>query len=308
MKKICILGSMNMDSSLLLEALPTEGETVFASGKLVGPGGKGFNQAVSAARLGATVQFIGKVGADDNGRQLVSTLQQEGIRTEHVLVDPNLPTGEALILFSNRGSNMIVVSAGSNMGITTQDVDQSREVIASSDVIVAQFEVPMDVIEHAFAIAKAEGKVTVLNPAPAKEIPSSLLQVTDFLIPNESEMHVITGCDTSRDDAMVQGAAALLKQGVGCVIVTLGERGSMICHPDGNQAIPAEKVQAIDTTAAGDSFIGSFCTKLEGQDYKQLANVSEAVRFASRFSSIVVQRKGAFQSIPYMHELSEMSG
>jgi len=297
-----------MDSSLLLESLPIEGETLFAQGKLVGPGGKGFNQAVSAARLGATVHFIGKVGADEYGRQLVSTLRQEGILTDRVGVNPNLPTGEALILFSSSGSNMIVVSAGSNMGITMEDVEQSREIIQSSDVIVAQFEVPTEVIQHAFAIAKEAGKATVLNPAPAKAIPASMLQVTDFLIPNESEMHAITGCDTSRDREIVKGAASLLAQGAGCVIVTLGERGSLICHPDGYLSIPAENVQAIDTTAAGDSFIGAFCTRLQGQHLKQLGHAAEAVRFASRFSSIVVQRKGAFQSIPYAHELTEMSG
>ncbi|MFE6795922.1 ribokinase [Paenibacillus chitinolyticus] len=307
MKKICILGSINMDSSLLLESLPHEGETLFASGKLVGPGGKGFNQAVSAARLGASVHFIGKVGADEYGKQLVSTLRQEGIHTEHVGVNPDLPTGEALILFSNSGSNMIVVSAGSNMAITAQDIEESREIIQLSDVILSQFEVPIEVIQHVFTIAKEEGKVTVLNPAPAKAIPPALLQVTDFLIPNESEMHMITGCDTNCEQDMVQGAATLLEQGVGCVIVTLGDRGSLICHPDGNLSIPAEKVAAIDTTAAGDSFIGSFCTKLRRQERKQLGHVADAVKFASRFSSIVVQRKGAFQSIPYAYELAEMS-
>lgn len=304
MKKICILGSINMDSSLLLESLPVEGETIFATDKMVGPGGKGFNQAVSAARLGASVQFIGKIGQDENGKQLMATMQQEGILTDHVYTDPDLPTGEALILFAKNGSNMIVVSAGSNMGLTTQDVDLSRENIGSSDVIVAQFEVPIHVIEHAFALAKDEGKITVLNPAPAKEIPAGLLRVTDILIPNESEMHILTGCNTTSEDEIVQGAHKLMEQGTGCVIVTLGERGSLVCHPEGSIAVPAEKVQAIDTTAAGDSFIGALCTRLQGNHLKSLDNIIEAVRFASKFSSIVVQRKGAFQSIPYAHELT----
>lgn len=306
MKKIGVLGSINMDISLLLESLPSQGETILATSKLTGPGGKGFNQAVSAARLGAEVNFIGKVGADGFGRQLVTTLQQEGVSTDHIYVDANLPTGEAIILLGSSGSNMIVVNSGSNMGLTPADIDHSEQMIADADIILAQFEVPVPVIEHAFALARSKGKITVLNPAPAKQIPASLLQLTDFLIPNESEMHIITGCDTDSNESISEGAYNLIQQGVGSVIVTLGERGSLICHRDGSIPIPAQRVQAIDTTAAGDSFIGAFCTQLDSYSDKPLDNIIVAVQFANRFSAIVVQRKGAFQSIPYIHELIDI--
>ncbi|MCY9513965.1 ribokinase [Paenibacillus apiarius] len=304
MNHICVLGSLNRDTSHLLTRLPMVGETVHGIGTSSSAGGKGCNQAVSAARLGASVSFIGKVGEDKGGEQLLKVLREENIDTAHIQVDPDIPTGEATILIQEDGKNAIIVTAGANMSIRDEDIEQAYAAIDQADIVIAQFEIPIPAVTKAFAYAKQQGKVTILNPAPAKEIPDALLQATDILVPNETEMQVITGAELNGDEAIRAAASQLLGHGIRYVIVTLGEQGALICHADGAEHVPAQRVSAVDTTAAGDSFIGALSSRLDLARWDDPQHLREVVSFANSFSALVVQRKGAIASIPYSHELN----
>ncbi|AQT84917.1 ribokinase RbsK [Paenibacillus larvae subsp. larvae] len=304
MNTICVLGSLNIDNSFLLSKLPKLGETVQGIGKLTNAGGKGCNQAVSASRLGASVSFIGKVGKDKHGEQLLDILKEEGIDTSYVGLDKEAPTGEACILIQQDGNNAIIVTSGANMELNSKDVQAARSTIEKADFLISQLEVPVPAIIEAFTYAKQHNVKTVLNPAPAGEIPDELLRFTDVLIPNETEMQVITGKDSLSREDMGIAAKPLLEKGVHYVLVTLGEQGSLLCHSGGEVFVPSFKVNAVDTTAAGDSFIGAFTSKLDISRWEDVQHIREAVRFASYFSSLVVQRKGAFSSIPFADEVN----
>ncbi|CAH8720429.1 ribokinase [Paenibacillus thiaminolyticus] len=306
MNHICVVGSLNRDTSHLLARLPMVGETVHGISTSSSAGGKGCNQAVSAARLGAKVAFIGKVGEDKAGDQLLTVLKEEQIDTSHIDVDPKVHSGEATILIQEDGKNAIIVTPGANMNIREEDIERAYSAIDKADIVIAQFEIPIPAVTQAFVYAKQQGKVTVLNPAPAKVIPEELLRATDILVPNESEMQIITGVEPSSDDAIRQAADRLLGYGIRYVIVTLGEQGALICHADGAAHVPAKRVTAVDTTAAGDSFIGALCSRLDLTQWQDVRHMEDIVRFANSFSALVVQRKGAISSIPYAHELESL--
>jgi ribokinase len=307
MSKTCILGSLNMDIVLKVENMAKVGETIFAKSLTTIPGGKGANQAVASKRMGSEVYMIGKVGLDSNGDFLVNQLACDGINTEYVFKDNMETTGTAIINVNSEGNNSIVVVAGANMNINIEEIKQSYSVIKDCDVIIAQFETPSEMTIEAFNYAKSKGIITILNPAPAKKVDENLLKYTDIIIPNETEAYELTGILVEDLESAKKAAADFIKMGVNYVIITLGSKGAALITKDKAELIPAIKVNAIDTTAAGDSFIGAVSSKLVPKELNY-ENLKKAIAFGNKVSSIVVQRAGAQPSIPTMKEVIDIYG
>ncbi|MBD5430291.1 ribokinase [Lactobacillus sp.] len=295
MNKITIVGSINVDSILHIKNLPHPGETIAMSKFSKAAGGKGANQAVAGARAGSKVVFVGRVGDDDHGRFMLKEFKDNNIDTTYVTVTPNQQTGQAYILLQESGQNSIIIQHGANFDVTADDVRNAKDEIASSDFVVAQFETPVEATIEAFKIARAAGKKTVLNPAPAmKEIPEKLLELTDLITPNETESQGITGIEITDEESMKKSADYFHNLGVKGVIITIGSHGSYVSMGELNEIVPAFKVEAIDTTAAGDTFLGALTSELNSD----LSNLRDSVVYASKSSSFTVQKLGAFPSIP----------
>jgi ribokinase len=307
MNKTCILGSLNMDIVLEVENMAKVGETIFAKSLTSIPGGKGANQAVAAKRMGSDVYMIGKVGLDSNGDFLVSELESHGINTDYIFKDNKESTGTAIINVNNEGNNSIVVVAGANMNINIDEIMQSFSIINGCDVIIAQFETPSEMTMEAFIYAKFQGIITILNPAPAKKIDNELFKYTDIIIPNETEAYELTGILVEDIESAKKAANNFIAMGVNYVIITLGSKGAALITKEKAEIIPAIKVNAIDTTAAGDSFIGAVSSKLTAKELSY-ENLKKAIVFANKVSSIVVQRSGAQPSIPSMKEVLDIYG
>ncbi|MGH4051282.1 MAG: ribokinase [Clostridium sp.] len=307
MSKTCVLGSLNMDVVLKIENMAKIGETIFAKSLSTIPGGKGANQAIASKRMGSDVYMIGKVGIDSNGEYLVNKLNLDGINTDFVFKDNKETTGTAIINVNSEGNNSIVVVAGANMCISSEEIKQSYSVIIDCDVIIAQFETPSDITIEAFTYAKSKNITTILNPAPSKKIDENLLKHVDIIIPNETEACDITGVLTYDLESAKTAAEHLINMGVKNVIITLGSKGAALITKEKAELIPAFKVNAIDTTAAGDSFIGAVASRLGSKDLSY-ENIKDAIIFANKVSSIVVQRDGAQPSIPSIQEVIDIYG
>ncbi|MBB5335662.1 ribokinase [Pectinatus brassicae] len=299
--KIVIMGSLNLDTIIKINRMPVPGETLSTDYKANSPGGKGANQAVAAARAGSQTSFIGKIGKDQSGDYMLNCLKQENIDTAAVVYDDNVGTGAAEIFLYPDGQNSILVYGGSNQTLSVDEVDANAEKIAAADFLIAQFEIPQEAILAGFKIAKQNNVKTVLNPAPAQNINPEIIKLTDILIPNETESETLTGIKITDIDSMSQTRKAFAKMGVDNIIVTVGSRGAYYAtkNADGFQA--ANKVQAVDTTAAGDTFIGALTAKLD----KSFNNLAEAISFAQKASAITVQRVGAQPSIPTLKEITD---
>lgn len=293
-KKIAVLGSLNLDTTYHVTRFPQPGETISANDKSSAPGGKGANQAVAAVRSGAQVAFIGMVGEDNEGKFMREALQEDGIDTKFLQNDPRHGTGSAIITLDANGQNDIMVYAGANFGMDESLLKGTDDLFKDCDFLIAQFETPQAVTAAAFKQAKAHGVTTILNPAPAKEILPELLAVTDVVIPNESESEVLTGIAVDSEAAMLETADYFKAHGVNNLLITLGSRGVFYCTPHGHGMVPAFKVKAVDTTAAGDTFIGALASQLA----TDLSNVANALVYAQRASSLTVQKMGAMPSIP----------
>lgn len=294
--QIVVIGSINVDNILHINALPQPGETIAMQSFSKAAGGKGANQAVAAARAEAHTSFIGRVGDDDNGRFMLAQLQQDGIDTTHVQVTPATQTGQAYILLQASGQNSIIVQKGANFALTAADVQQAKSAIEVADFVIAQFETPVEAAIEAFTIAHAAGKRTILNPAPAMtDLPEALLRLTDLIVPNETESAVITGIPVTDEASMAANAAYYHRLGIAGVIITLGATGSYVSNGALTRIVPAFKVKAVDTTAAGDTFIGALASEL----HPTLTNLVDAITYASKSSSFTVQQLGAFPSIPH---------
>lgn len=307
MNKVCIVGSINMDMTINLKSHPKPGETVFGKGLSLSPGGKGANQAVAAKRSGSMVYMIGKVGKDSYGKELTGQLAKENINIEGVYEAAHEATGTAVITVNETGENAIIVVAGANMAMGTEQIRDCRNTIRKCDVIVSQFEIPIDIISHSFKYAKDENKVTILNPAPARKIPDSIIKYTDIIIPNETEIEEITGVKV---ETLADGRRAskhLFNNGIKYLIITLGEKGVMIFSKDEEAFIPAYEVKAKDTTAAGDSFIGAFSSQINTTNLT-FKEIKTAAVFGCRVASITVQRHGAQASIPHLKEVIKIYG
>ena len=264
-------------------------------------GGKGANQAVAAKRSEAATNFIGAIGNDESGEMMRELLSEEGIELSGVQTLEKQATGQAYIIVDDQGENSIMIHSGANNAFTPEQVKAHADVIKASDFVVAQFESTLESTIEAFSIAREAGVKTILNPAPALEqVPEELLKVTDMIIPNETETEILTGIKVT-DEASLKAAADHLHQlGIEAVIITIGSKGAFYDVQGRNGIIPAFKVNAVDTTAAGDTFIGAMSSVLE----KDFSNLEEAIKYGNKASSVTVQRFGAQPSIPYKNELN----
>jgi ribokinase len=298
--RVTVVGSLNMDLVVRAPRMPHPGETLAGRTFAQVAGGKGGNQAVAAARLGAQVSMLGCVGADGNGAQLRAGLEAQGIDCAAVETGREA-TGVALIVVDDASQNAIVIVAGSNGELTPETVGRHEAVLACAEVVICQLETPPETVHAALAAARRLGKTVILNPAPATgPLPAGWLPLIDYLIPNELEAAALTGVPVDSPDDAAEAAAALQAAGARNVLVTLGARGVYAALERAPGTLyDAPKVQAVDTTAAGDTFIGGFAAQLA-----QGESVDAAIRFAQRAAALSVTREGAQPSIPTRAEVS----
>jgi ribokinase len=298
MNNILIVGSTNTDMVVKTKRFPKDGETVFGGTFLMNPGGKGANQAVSAARLGANVTFITKVGNDVFGTQTIENLKKENIDISYIKIDPNTASGVALITVNESGENNIVVASGANKYLLPPDLDDIDKAILLSDVIVLQLEIPMETVEYVAEKAKKYGKKVILNPAPATKLSDKLLDGLYLITPNQSEAELLIGVEITDEDPLRRSADLLRLKGVKNVIFTLGEKGVYFSNVMSSQSFDPPRVKVIDTTAAGDIFNGALATAIaNGMEWQ------EAIPFAMNAASISVTRMGAQSSAPNKQEV-----
>lgn len=298
MKKVIVFGSLNMDLSIEAPRMPQLGETISGGGFITNPGGKGANQAVAAAKLGGNVHMVGAVGSDAFGMQMRASLEEAGVCCTHVTSAPNAPTGVAMISRVG-GDNCIVLDAGANHLLNAEDVARVLDEVAEAgDVFLAQLECDFDATCGALRHAHELGLFTVLNPAPARKVPAEVLAQVDMLVVNESECEVLCGIYPVDDEICASALEALSHAGVRYPVVTLGARGSMLRTPQGEVlASTPPRVEALDTTCAGDTYIGALCAA-RATDLP----LEEAVRLASHASALATTRIGAQRAIPTLEE------
>lgn len=296
MSRIVIIGSSNVDLTVRTSHIPCRGETVLGSDMRMAFGGKGANQAVAACRLGGDVTFITKVGNDSYGDMMLDNFTREGMVTDGVIRGCDVQSGIAWICVDDRGENSIVVMSGANGTLTKEDLMPYVGRIREADYLLMQLEIPLEVVEFAAAEAYAAGVKVLLNPAPARQLSDDLLSKLWAITPNEKECRLL--CGEGAGDDVVSNAGFLHSKGVRNVIVTLGDKGSMLYDGTSAVTVPAQKVEAVDTVAAGDTYSGALCVALsEGKD------LVEAMAFATKASAISVTRNGAQPSVPYRHEI-----
>ncbi len=301
MSKITIIGSSNTDLVVKTYRIPSPGETIIGGDFAMIPGGKGANQAVTVARLAGAATFVASVGDDMFGTLAKEGYAKDGIDTSYIVTQQGIPSGMALISVDSRGENSIVVAPGANNALTCDHIDAARAAIEESEYMLIQLEIPMPVVEYAVDIAHKAGVKVILNPAPAAKLSDELLAKLYLITPNETEAALLTGMETSSAEQVAAAATTLRARGVDNVIVTMGTHGSYILSDTLNEVVSARKVDAVDTTAAGDVFNGALVVALsEG------ASIIEAMRFATLSSSISVTRMGAQSSIPQRDELNAL--
>lgn len=301
--KVTVLGSINVDTTSTIEHIPLPGETIASLKRSSAAGGKGANQAIAAVRAGAEVTFIGKVGKDDSGRYMIDCLNEDHVNTKKITEDNMAGTGAATILLDEKGQNSIIVYGGANQRVTKEDVDAASDEIKSSDFVVAQFETPQEAALETFKVAKDNGVTTILNPAPAATILPELLKVTDVIVPNETESATLTGIEITDEASMLANYEAFKKLGVASLIITVGDKGAFYANESGHEFLPAFKVKPVDTTAAGDTFIGALSSQLK----PDFSNMTDAINFAQHASSLTVQKMGAMPSIPMLADIEAVA-
>ncbi len=295
--RVTVVGSANVDLVIRAEQMPNRGETLIGDAFDIFTGGKGFNQATAAARLGAEVTFIGRIGDDIFGEMLRSAMETEQIDTQYVKTDTESGTGVASIVVDQDGENSIIVVPRANMRITSNDIVDATDSIAEADVLLLQLETPIEASLAACEIANANDTIVILDPAPACPLPDDFLAQIDILTPNASEATMLSGKDVTKPENRVEAAEALRKQisddGLSTVVLTLGEEGVLLCTPTKTTQIPAIPVDVVDTTGAGDAFSGALATGLAmGHE------LSEVVLFATVAGAAAVTVLGATPSMP----------
>lgn len=300
MHKITVIGSLNMDLVVRSPKAPQAGETIAGTDFHMIPGGKGANQAVAASRAGANVHMVGCVGADAFGPVLLDSLHQAGVDIESVLSLTDLSTGTATIIVEDSGENRIIIVPGANGCVTSEQIDELWPEIQQSDTILLQFEIPLETVFHVIRRAKHDDMRVIVNPAPAYKIPADILAMITCLIVNEKEAAMISGQPVSDVDSAFNAAEAIHSLGVETVIVTLGAAGAILFNGTAHLHQPANKVEVVDTTAAGDTFVGSYAAALlDGKSSK------EALHFATAAACLAVTRLGAQPSIPFKEKVDE---
>lgn len=294
--KILVIGSSNTDLVIKTEAFPKPGETVFGQTFLMNSGGKGANQAVAAARLGAEVRFVVKLGKDVFGKEALLGFQKENLDTQYILETPDFPSGVASIIVNGSGENQIIVASGANMDLKPADLPDA--IFQDVALVLVQLEIPIETITYIVEKCQELHLKLVLNPAPAQKLEDNLLKGIYLITPNETETKILTGILPENEETLKESALYFREKGIENVIITLGKQGVYLSNDRYAQIIPAEEVVAIDTTAAGDVFNGAIVTALsEGKDW------IEACQFACKASGISVTRMGAQSSAPYQHEI-----
>lgn len=301
MGKIVIVGSSNVDLIVKTARIPLPGETVMGGEFMMVCGGKGANQAVAVNRLGGEAVFVTRIGKDMFGDRLLAQYESEGMDTGFVIRDAETASGVAIISVDAKGENCIVVAPGANERLSMEDIDAAREQIVSADYVLMQMEIPLEVIRYVKNMAVAAGVKVILNPAPAAALDDDLLGGLFMITPNETECALITGQEVENEAEAASAARTLLSRGVSNVIVTMGSRGALVQTAQQSLLVPARRVDAVDTTAAGDVFNGAVAVALsEGR------GIVEAVRMATVASSVSVTRMGAQPSVPTRAEVEDI--
>ena len=299
--RIVVVGSLNMDLVTRTARRPARGETLLGESFGMFVGGKGLNQAIAAARQGAAVRMVGRLGGDDFGRRLRQTMAAESIDAQYVAEDDSTSTGIATIVVDAEGDNSIIVVSGANGHVGPADVERAAAAITGADVLMLQLEVPLDAVIRAAQIARAADVRVLLNPAPARPLPDELLRLVDVLTPNETETQILTGQRIDDDDTAVRAADALLARGVGAAVLTLGGRGALLADGTQHTRIPGYSVQVVDTTAAGDAFCGALAAQLaRGRP------LAEAVRYANAAGALATTVLGAEPAMPRLETVERL--
>lgn len=299
MPRVTVVGSFIMDLVVRAPRRPEPGETIIGSSFGMFPGGKGANQAVAAARLGAKVSMIGRLGQDSFGETFLDVMAEEGIDVSHVAIDEDLGTGVGNPVVEDTGENSIVIVPQANSRLSERDIEESAEAINGADVLLIQLEVPPEASIVAARIASEAGVKVVLNPAPARELPESFLKMVSVVVPNEVEFQGLTGVFPHDLDVTAAASRSLIEKGPHTVVVTLGSRGAYVVEDDSAVHVPAEKVSnVVDTTAAGDAFCGALAYGLASGK-----GVTDAVRYANKAAAIAITRMGAIPSLPKATEV-----
>lgn len=297
--RIVVVGSSNTDMVVKADRIPIGGETVLGGEFVMVPGGKGANQAVCAAKLGADVKLVARVGDDVFGEGSLANFRGVGVDTQFVTKDPSSPSGIALIMVDGRAENAIVVAPGANMALTPEDVDRARDAIAEADAVIVQLEIPAETVAHTIELAHSLGIRLVLNPAPIRPMAKELIGKVDILVPNQHEAAELLGKGGQGHtiDAVSAGSE-LLACGARSVVITLGGKGAYVAGDGVSEFVSPMRVTPVDTTAAGDAFTASLaCAMAEGRD------LVESARFAARVAAISVTRMGAQPSLPTRAEV-----
>jgi ribokinase len=297
--KIIVIGSSNTDMVIKSDRLPVPGETILGNEFIMNPGGKGANQAVAVARLGGDVTLISKTGNDLFGKQSLDLFDAEGIKTNYIFSDPKNPSGVALIMVDSQGENCIVVASGANATLSPKDIDKAKSEIETASLILMQLEIPIKTVEYVANIAHQRGIKVILNPAPACVLSNELLEHIYLLVPNKTESEILSGIKITDWESAKKAANIISLKGAQNVVITLGSQGVLIKENDQYYEVDAYKVNAIDTTAAGDTFCGALCVGLS-----ENMTLLESVQLANKASAITVTRLGAQSSIPFRAELS----
>jgi ribokinase len=298
MSTIFVIGSSNTDMVIRSDKLPAPGETIIGSEFMMNAGGKGANQAVAAAKLGAAVTFACKVGDDIFGRQSLQGFQQAGINTDFVLTDPGNPSGVALILVDGNGENCIAVAPGANGALQIADLEKVIEQIVKDDIVLLQLEIPIPTVAYAIKKCHDKGARVILNPAPAQLLDDALFRFVDTLTPNETEAELLTGIKVNDLQSAANASTILQNKGITNVIITMGSKGAYLLNSSVHKLIPSPVVVAIDSTAAGDVFNGALAVALTGS-----FDLEQAVAFACKAAAVSVTRMGAQASAPVRSEL-----
>ncbi len=300
-QKFCVVGSLNMDLIVRVDNFPQPGETIRGHAFDMLPGGKGGNQAVALARLGADVAMVGAVGDDVFGSRYQQVLEAEGISPNYLLTIPEVPTGTALIQVDGQGQNTICIVAGANAQMTPDVVSNRRQTIEAAGVLLLQLEIPLPSVILAAGLARAKGVPVILDPAPARNLPDDLYRQIDFITPNETEAAFLTGEDTSTDEGIERAAVVLRQRGVKNVIIKAGARGSFILDESGFRSCAGFKVDVVDTVAAGDSFNAGFSRALLAGK-----KIDDAIMFANAVAALAVTRAGAQNAMPTLAEVEKL--